>query len=257
MIEFEQIIYITMDKLLSLTIDLRIFCNKILDNYRNRKSLDFPKEHLFIHYLERLEANLDSVRILIPELADNQKIEHSIGLILRSNMADFFTIIYISMGKLHSEKKWIDRICIVNYDQTKHIRKDLTISFKNGWLTKEQQELGLSKIEKDYSFMKNLTELDLDDQKNKLPGSQKITEEMLKNTNMKSLARGYELFKYYSQYEHYGFITSIIKNVDFSTDLDRIKRTLYYSCSSLNFIIMNLELWEYLEEGKVITSKFE
>lgn len=245
-----------METLTNLTTDVNLFCNKIFDNYRDKTSLDFPKEHLFVHYLERLEANLDSIRILIPELENNLKIEHSIGLILRSNLTDFFTISYVSMGKMKNEKEWIDRICIVNYDQIKSFKKYLSDSLRNGWLTEEQHQFGLNRVENEYSFMKKLTDLDLDSNSNKLPGPQKIAEEMLKDSSINTLAKGYDILKYYSQYEHYGFITSVIQKVSFTTDIDRIQHGLLYSLNSLMFIAMNLELWDYLEEGKSLIKRF-
>lgn len=245
-----------MDNLAVLTADLNIFCNKIFDKYRDKKSLDFSQEHLFVHYLERLEANLDSIRILIIELDTNLKIEHSIGLILRSNLTDFFTISYISMGKMKSDKEWIDRICIVNYDQIKSLKKYMHDSLKNGWVTDEQYQFGLNRFDNDYSFIKNLTDLDLDSNSNRLPGPQKIAEEMLKFPSFSKLARGYDILKYYSQYEHYGFITSVIQKVSFETDIDRIKHGLFYSLHSLMFIAMNLR-FEDLEEGEKLIRRFD
>jgi|GEM_PF-3654896 len=162
-----------MEDLAVLTADLNVFCNKIFDKYRDKESLDFSQEHLFVHYLERLDANLNSIRILIIELDNNLKIEHSIGLILRSNLTDFFTISYISMGKMKSHKEGTDRICIVNYDQIKSLKKYMSDSLRNGWMTNEQYQFGLNRFENDYSFMKNLTDLDLDSNLNKLPGPQK------------------------------------------------------------------------------------
>jgi len=248
-----------MEDLAVLTADLNVFCNKIFDKYRDKESLDFSQEHLFVHYLERLDANLNSIRILIIELDNNLKIEHSIGLILRSNLTDFFTISYISMGKMKSHKEWTDRICIVNYDQIKSLKKYMSDSLRNGWMTNEQYQFGLNRFENDYSFMKNLTDLDLDldSNLNRLPGPQKIAEEMLKDSSFKILAKGYDILKYYAQYEHYGFITSVIQKVSFETDIDRIKQGLFYSLHSLIFIAMNLEFWDYMEEGKRLLKRFD
>ncbi len=51
-------------------------------------------------------------------------------------------------------------------------------------------------------------------------------------------------------------VTSVIQNIDFSSDVERIKQSLLYTSYSLNFIIMNLELWEYLNEVRSFTKKF-
>lgn len=240
------------DQLISLTSDLSNLSSKVNERYSKRTSLLFPNEHTFVHYVERIEANSQSIHCLLQKLQSNLNIENSIGLLLRSNLVDYFNAAFISIGRTQSEKEWIDRVCIVNYDQLKKLRGYIKI----GWLDIPNNEKGNVILNEHIETLTNMVDINLD--KIKLPTPQQIVEEMLTNNIFKQFAKSvYDIFKYYSQYEHFGMLTPFMQKQDLKLDLERIKYGLYFTFKTLELCCQNLKIDQEIEGLDDLEKKFK
>jgi len=239
------------DQLRILSSVLYQLARTVNQHYSDKTSLLFPNEHTFVHYVERIEANSQSIHCLLQHLHDNPNIENSIGLLVRSNLSDYFNAVYISIGRMESEKEWFDRVCIVNYDQLKNLKGYINIE----WLEVAAQEKEKGIINEYLLTLTGMVDINLD--KHRLPGPQKIAEEMLTNDNFKHFAKStYDIFKYYSQYEHFGMLTPEMQKRNLQLDLKRIKHGLYFTFKTLELCCQNLKIDEEIEGMDELEKKF-
>ncbi|MDW3209981.1 MAG: hypothetical protein R8N23_08945 [Reichenbachiella sp.] len=246
----------TLDEIFLLSIDLTNLTNVALKLYSKRATLLFPDEHTFVHYLERIEANSQAIHHLTEELPNNHNLDTSIGLILRSNLSDFLSVAYMSIGKLNSRNDWYDRICRLNYDQFKKITGYMKKSTDIGWLTEEMASDGISILQKQMDGLKNIVSINLD--KDKLPTPEHIAKEMLSEPLLKDYAYpAYDLFKFYSQYEHFGLLTAPMQKQGIELNMSRIKKGLYFTYKSVQLCCLNLEIQDKVEGLKDFEDRFD
>ncbi|GAL86059.1 hypothetical protein MYP_3288 [Sporocytophaga myxococcoides] len=240
----------------------------------------FPNDHYelsvftYICYLERFVFGLESIKILLIHYRSNPKVETSIGLITRTGLLDFMTIAFLntyysdikSQDDIEGEKKYNDQINCLASDQIQNSLKYLNTAIENGILTKEHYKKGVIKLHSDYNFLFNNQELDFDEPWKNLIDKNFITPKQLftrinSHKLTKKYSKVYDLYTYYSKYEHFGIMTHFLQGRGMDIDLGNIIASLKYLILGIGIIYCHLnypekKLQKDVEEFSILQNNF-
>jgi hypothetical protein len=228
---------------LNLTIDL---LSKIV-RVGNSAQEKFPQAHyeiivfVFIGYLERLTASLDSINILLQQYKDKPYIETSIGLIIRASLLDYMTMAYMSTffsdikskddteGEIKFQEKFNALIC----DQIHNTFKYLKLTKSSNLISQEDYNSAIENCYKNYHFAFIDDQVDYDHPEQKLICTKFVSpRDMFTRIHnhplTKKYSKVYDLYIYYSKYEHYGIMTHFMQNQGFDNNFSRIILSIKY-----------------------------
>ncbi len=204
----------------------------------------------FINYLERFRDALDAVSVLLKSFSEKPNLETSIGLTLRAALLDFLTVTFltsfyvdINTDNSKGQEEFDSIINALNSDQALNTIRFIEVMLKNKFITREEFELAITKLHDNYNFLFNSLDLanPVASLKAKKHYSVKDMFHRINNHHLTTKFAGvYDLYMYYSKYEHFGMLTHFMQRHNLDTDLYRIIYSVSYllrgTCSSLIFL---------------------
>jgi len=203
----------------------------------NKKS-EFPEEFTWLSFAERITNNLYSINILIQKIENNPYVENAIGLILRSNLNDYLTIIYLTNILLENEDRFKKELIKYHKDNVYYLKRHATTAKEEGYLNESQYEELITNFTKNYKILLDKLNTVFTNLSNP-----RFKCEILPNH-----FDAYDLYIYFSKYEHFGFITYFMQRQKISSDFDSIKKGIRYSLVGLKIVIGNLLNKFYLDK---------
>ena len=202
---------------------------------------------VFINYLERYTYALDSVNILLRSYEKNPNVETSIGLIIRTSLLDFMTVSYlrayysdISPNDALSQEKFDEVFNSLLVDHINNTFKYLKLAKNVGFINEKERIETLDSLYHTYHFLFNTAITDYDNPSEALISQKYITPKdlftkLISHPVTKNDAYVYDMYMYYSKYEHFGIVTHFLQrrgvNEDFSSMIE-----------SLTFVVKGLGL---------------
>lgn len=191
----------------------------------------------FINYLERFTYSLESIEILLRVMPKKPNVETSIGLIIRSSLLDFMTVGYLttyyadeSINKTGNSDEGFHAVLT---DQVRHVLKDIKLYKGSQMITSSEYDEMVTAIKNNYSFL-----FKDDIEENQSIDDSLITSKHISPRGMFQRMRNhhltskhsdvYDLYLYYSKYEHSGIMTHFMQRQGFDLDIERIKISLQY-----------------------------
>ncbi|MBS1916678.1 MAG: hypothetical protein JST87_10370 [Bacteroidetes bacterium] len=195
--------------------------------------------------LDRLNFSSHSLKMLINDIERNTKIEYSCGIILRSVLLDYM-ILLNGVNILLTENKNVSK-SLYDYcstwlaDSIRHTIENIAILYAQH--SKEtRNKMYINLINRNPDFFEKYSE---DGNKPKLkiakPSNVEKLFNILQSSELKTEAKIYEAYLYYSKYDHFGQMFYELSRENFQGRLDRMKQAiaifpifLHYSLFILN-----------------------
>lgn len=195
----------------------------------------------YITYLNRFVFNIGSVNILIKNIKEHPYIETSIGLTIRTTLLDFMVITYLisyqadivpddNLDKKNIfEKEFNSVITDQIYNSIKYVKtaKDC------GFLTADSYKTTIDNLMYTYRFLFKDDIPDYEKPESKLISSvfKSPKQYFIRIHNhpiVKDYSMVYDLYIYYSKYDHFGIMTHFMQREDINKDVERIIGSLKY-----------------------------
>jgi len=202
---------------------------------------------VFINYLDRFTYSLDSINILLRSYEKNPNIETSIGLIIRTSLLDFMTVSYmrvhysdISPNDNVAKEKFDEVFNSLLVDHINNTFKYVKLAKNVGFINDIEKTETIDSLYHTYNFLFKTKIVDYDNPGESLISQKFITSreifiKLVSHSLTKSDAHVYDMYMYYSKYEHFGIVTHFLQrqgvNVDFSAMIQ-----------SLTFVVKGLGL---------------
>lgn len=243
----------------------------------NKALNKFPTNHydlelfMFINFLDRFTTHLFSINILLRYYEKNPGLETSIGLIARAGILDFMTITYLSSfqvdigspadpkGEIY--RKEVDKIMC---DQVNFTFKFIKEAKNTGLITEQEYNTVIESSYQNYSFLFTDQDVNYQNPESKLIARKTISpNQLFKRIHAHPLTSRfsmiYDLYTYYSKYEHYGIMTHFMQRQGVDIDLERIFGAIQYLIKGMaatfrylsvpqNLLQIEMKLVDELEE---------
>lgn len=170
----------------------------------------------WLNFLERSTFNLEAVNVLIGQYQTKPSMEHSIGLLVRSSLLDFIINVYLASYYIDKNDSHLftERLNGVLCDHLHNTFSNLEMVKNEGVLTQEQFNNSIDRLKMEFSYLFKESPIDYANPgRNLVIGRDKIdsVKGMYKRINAqidtKKFGRAYDLYQYYSKYEHFGIMT--------------------------------------------------
>lgn len=174
----------------------------------------------FITYLERFTFGIASINIQLKNFKDHIYLETSIGLNLRAHLLDFLVVTYLlsyqtdikSKDDIESKRTFDKQFNSVLTDQLFNSIKYVKLSKANGVINTKQYRQIIENLWYTYHFLFIDPTVDYDKPESKLISKEfKSPKQYFERINshpiVKPYSGAYDLYTYYSKYEHFGIIT--------------------------------------------------
>jgi hypothetical protein len=195
----------------------------------------------FINYLERFTHNLEAINILLREYIGKPNIETSIGLTIRASLLDFITITYLSTYQAdvfskddkENEAKFNKQFDGLMADQIHNTIKYLKLTRDVGLITKDDYKKAIENSWHAYSFLFVDKVVDYENPEKKLISKEiKSPKQYFKRIHSHPLTKKfsmvYDLYTYYSKYEHFGIMTHFMQRQGVNNDFETMIASLKY-----------------------------
>ena len=210
---------------------------------------------ILINFLQRFNGAFQSISILLNRYKNNPNIETSIGLIIRASLLDCIVLSYIGTyaddlqsDNITNKHKFEEIINEFMSDQLNYVLKHLRLLKKCNQISSYefQEELNLA-----YSNFKYLFNLDIIDEANPIENlickqvksithyytrisSHSLTKDCSKNL--------YNLYIYYSKYDHFGSMTHFLQSHNIEYNFTRILIALQHLIFGFKSSLNSLQL---------------
>lgn len=213
----------------------------------NRALLKFPTEHydlelfMFINLLERFTVHLLGINQLLKQYANNPALEQPIGLIARAGLLDFMIITYISSYQADigysadpDGSRYKQQLNKILCDQVQFTFKFAREAKNSSIISTDEYKQVVESTVHNYSFL--FTDNVIDDYEKpetKLVEQKTISPvQLFKRIHSHSLtikfSMIYDLYTYYSKYEHFGIMTHFMQRQGVDVDMERIFGAVQY-----------------------------
>lgn len=160
-------------------------------------------EFIFVLFLERLNGNLNGVKVLLSNYQD--ELEHSLGLILRNILTDFFILSYLSKSNIKDDELENKIIALFYSDYIKNESNKKLLA--NTPFASSNESSNTSKLEVDKDRLSKFIIEEFNKRKlKKFPNTAKLIiitkEEGFKSNWDRYIIKAYDLWLFYSKYEH-------------------------------------------------------
>jgi hypothetical protein len=195
----------------------------------------------FINYLERFTHNLEAVNILLREYKDNPNIETSIGLTIRASLLDFMTITYLSTYQVdilskddkENEEKFNKQFDGLMTDQIHNTIKYLKLTRDVGLITNDEYKVAIKNTWETYSFLFIDKTVDYENPESKLISREHKSPKQYftrihNHPLTKKFSMVYDLYTYYSKYEHFGIMTHFMQRQGVNNDFEMMLSSMKY-----------------------------
>lgn len=171
------------------------------------ESNNFPVGFTFYHVLERVNFNLESIRVLVED--GITKHEHAIGLLSRNLLSDFITTGYI-IRLSKSDDEFYMRLYSLYDSDLKKAKSFLNLYLDAGFIDNEEVEKYNEKFNDENNVFKKIRDYCLEfDIKKRFPPTNEIIEEFFKSGLndlwAEQIKRSYDTWAFLSKYEHLGW----------------------------------------------------
>lgn len=249
------------DQIKELCGDIILHSKKVADVASEKKE-DIVAKACY-SFANRTRANIEAIQILFPAYAINKELELSIGILLRNNLLDHLTILYLvdkregylinfKKGQMKTDdvKRDIEKdFLLLLYD---HLNNSLNFFETEERVRIRPQGDGEKVIEK---LIKN-RKLDVDIKtikESKFPSPTKMFVQICSNGRHKDFAIiANNQYNYYSKYEHYGYLSDEL--VSLAKDQRQLKFALLLCLDTIKYLAIILNKKELSEE---IEKRFE
>ena len=195
----------------------------------------------FINYLERFTHNLQAINILLREYKDKPNTETSIGLTIRASLLDFITITYLSTYQAdilskddkENEEKFDKAFGSLMADQIRKTLTYLKLVREVKLITNEDYKKAIENSWHTYSFLFVDKIVDYENPEKKLISRKQIFvtdyfKRIHNHTLTNKYSMVYDLYTYYSKYEHFGIMTHFIQRQGVNNDFDTMVASMKY-----------------------------
>ncbi len=186
----------------------------------------------YINFLERFAYSLESIEILLQHYEKKPNVETSIGLTIRASLLDFITISFLHShytdiipDNPNARQEFNNLLEDFQSDQIRYTITYLELMKKSKEITQDQFELAITNIHKDYNFAFDRLDLKKPASALKSKGFKSVTGMFLRMKEHPSTthhAMVYDVYIYYSKYEHYGIMTHFMQRHSINEDVERI-----------------------------------
>jgi hypothetical protein len=196
----------------------------------------YIKVNLFGRYVHRLEA----ISLLLPELESNPTIEDTIGLVIRGCLADLIPMFYLEVLQSHATNEEGEDEMI---GQARAFLCDHLFSFLTflkdyrtaGVYTEKIYKEAVDKLKSDWPYYFSSDPMDYDHPEKSIDAKR-----FPKNSHLIRYVRShesnelfringlYELYSFYSKYEHFGIFTNSMQTMDMDIQAHRIFDSIWY-----------------------------
>ena len=196
---------------------LREQLDNILLHYKGKKVESI--EYFSLGMLERLNNSIVSLSILIPEYQKDNRIEYSVGIILRSLLLD--VLINLNLYILLKEKKEknespqfiVDELTqfanIFLSDGIKHTMDYMETVHEEGVINKEELQEGYNSFVKKYSIFFDEYKYDGSKPKQVIKNdlsNKKLFKTIMSFPEFRALGNIYDTYNFFSKYDHFGIL---------------------------------------------------
>jgi hypothetical protein len=232
--------------------------------------------YVILTFLERFVFHLEGIVTLLKPYKRNGRMDASIGILIRVCLLDFMTLTYLTsyafddeqaltVGKLYGA--YLKQIEILLCDHIYNTLKYLKIGKEAGVIPPKDYVQAVTATFENYSryFTDDKVDLVAPEMKvrhTKFPSPQAIFQRISSHPAVKRFARIYDLYCYYSKYEHLGILSPVLQRVDASEQLNSILAGVEYSLKGLTLAAamtttINPSLSLYREQLDAIVVAFE
>jgi len=229
---------------------------KIIDpvlNRRNNETTDFPVEFTFTQILERIKFNLESMKVLVEN--GIAKHDHAIGLISRNLLTDFITTGYIIKLSASDEEIYVKLYALHNSD-LKKIDSYLNLAKSAGFSDDTELDAFKMKYSDENHIYKTIRDYCIEFEVKNFPSMISIIELFiiadLKDRWADEIKRSYDIWIFYSKYEHLGWNSYDLTRNTSTVKADERLRNVLFKTS----ILLGSSL-EILKEEKGLTDSIE
>ena len=229
-----------------------------------------PLEFITINFLDRFSTNIISLNVLLSKFEENYKLETSIGLLIRTSLYDFMTLAYL-MSYVYDSRKYKTELAEnILYEQIERLFCDhikfsinyLKIVYEKKILTDKNYKLAIDNIRKDYYFVfksisGNYYNAEKDLKQTKTISSKELFNRLITHEIGKSNAAAYDLYNYYSKYEHFGIMTHYLQQQGINNDFRNIVLSLKFVLNGIGICVSYFALngFELTKETDMLKSR--
>ena len=202
---------------------------------------------IFLSFMERFTFHLEGVKTLLGELNIKPFLDASIGVIIRVCLLDFMTITYLTSyafddGESRKAKKpdrqMQKQVEMLMCDQIHNTLRYLKSGMESKMITRKEYGIAIRTTWTSYSKFFKDDKVDFSEPENKLIHKEFVTpRKMFDRINshkaVKKFALVYDLYNYYSKYEHIGVLSHALQRLDADEQFLSILTGVKYSLKGL------------------------
>lgn len=195
----------------------------------------------FINYLDRFTHNFEAINILLKEYKMKPNIETSIGLTIRASLLDFLVITYLSTYQAditsrndkENEAKFKKKFDGLMAEQIHYTFKYLKLAKEIGQIKNEEYAEAVTNTCYTYRFLFKNSTIDFKNpEKNLINTDLRSVKDYFKRIHNHPLTKKfsivYDLYTYYSKYEHFGIMTHFIQRQGVDNDFETMIASMKY-----------------------------
>jgi hypothetical protein len=224
-----------------------------------------PTHFVFQNYLERFIFNLEATNVLLKEYLTKPSMEHSIGMLIRSSLLDFLTIQYLTSYGFDKvdENSFIKIGNSILCDHIHNTFKYYKITEVDTGIEFKEEVDNLRAL---FPFLFNDEPINYSEPaKNLIGGRLSTTTDMYNRIKVhpktKKFAKVYELYSYYSKYEHFGILSHHFQKRGEDTNFNNMVWGLHYMILgieiSLAYLSDKVDTNLAMQEIQLLRTQFE
>lgn len=203
---------------------------------------------VYLNYLERFTYGLESINLLLIHYPKNPNVETSIGLIIRTSLLDFMTVTYLVsyQADIKSEidteggEKYDKQFNAFLSDQMYNTIMYLKLVRDMFVITQNDYKEAITNLQLTYKSLFTDEHVDLINPENKLISKKFASpKELFKRIHNSPLTQKfskiYDLYTYYSKYEHFGLMTHYMQRRGEDNNFETIIDSLKYLIKGIGF----------------------
>ncbi|MGN6647375.1 MAG: hypothetical protein ACTHJT_12690 [Cytophaga sp.] len=211
---------------------------------------NFPVGFTFYHVLERVNFNLESIRVLVKD--GITKHEHAIGLLSRNLLSDFITTGYIIRLSKSDEEFYVRLYSLYDSD-LKKAKSFLRLYLDAGFIDSAEVEKYNELYNDENNIFKQIRDYCLEFDVKKFPQTNdiinKFFESDLNDLWTEQIKRSYDTWAFLSKYEHLGW-----HSYDFTRTVDSQVSEIRLNSVLFKTTIMAASCLELLKEKDAMES---
>lgn len=208
---------------------------------KNLDSNEFPRVHpdsLNYLFIKRFHYNSLAINELIGNYIKDRNYKLPLFLVLRTCISDYLYFLYVDsiIRENSSDENREFEIKSVLVDNIRYLLRDLSDLKKNNEISDEKYKLSIHSIEQMYP---EFFDLELRKPINcKNVNFSGIAKKLKKDSNYQDSSKAYDLYKFYSKFEHIGALTfDLSKNYDWYEKVE-----IHSIVMSITWIVHGLQL---------------